>query len=111
MYKVASEGKGFRSFPNARYATDAIFLQAEKPLENLEEGRRHFLQKRILYGYKVEVSVMPIGLAIGSSVMFRGSVSNVDMYHQSSQWHYDALAKNEEDDGQPDDCIGSEKVS
>ena len=54
----------FKSFPKALHATDVTFQQAFRPSGSIEEGKRYFSSKHKLYGYKVDVSVLPNGLAL-----------------------------------------------
>ena len=74
LHKMADLQKSqqkFKSFSEARYATDVNFQQEFRPSESIEEGKRYFSGKHKLYGYKVEVSVMPNGLALGMTVHYQ----------------------------------------
>ena len=61
MADLQKSQQTFKAFPEARYATDVTFQQAFRPSRGIEEGKRYFSGKHKLYGYKVEVSVMPNG--------------------------------------------------
>lgn len=66
----------FGSFSHAGYATDVTFQQSYRRCGSIQEGNVYFSGKHKLYGYKVEMSIIPVGLAISRTTHYPGSVSN-----------------------------------
>ena len=103
MEKEIEENKTFSKFPYCRYATDVTFQQTNRPTGNIQESKPYFSGKHKLYGYKVEVSGIPRGFAIGCTTHFAGSINDIDIFYDNLEFHELALQKNEssevEDDG------------
>ena len=78
---------------HAKYATDVVFQQANKVLGNTTESNFMKSGKHQLYGYKTEVSVLPIGLAINSSEAFAGSIADITIFRENMTFHKDSLQK------------------
>jgi len=103
MERCKEEGKLFRNFPYARYATDATFQQTNRPSGTMHEGKVYCSGKHKLYAYKFEVSVLSNGLAVGCSKHYPGSVADIDIlsknlaFHKSVTWKTEP--EKEEDDG------------
>ncbi|RHY15104.1 hypothetical protein DYB32_010790 [Aphanomyces invadans] len=74
MALLATCGHQFSNFPYARYVTDREALQYH-------------------YGHKVEVSVLPNGLAINCTRLFNGSVSDKAIFDDNLEFHASALVK------------------
>lgn len=109
MSKITEEGKEFKNYPYIRYATDVTLQQANRHFEDLEEGQRYFSGKYKLYGFKLEVSVLSIGLVVGRSEIFLGSVSDADIFHIMCQWHEVGLARIDDSNGIMGVGIGSQE--
>ena len=77
----------------ARYATEVKFQQCNRPSGNMSEGKVYFSVKHKLYGYKVEVSVLPSGLAIGCTKHYPGSISDLEIFRNNSGFHEEASKK------------------
>lgn len=88
----------FKHFPGALYATDVAFQQSFRPSGMMEEGQIYFSGKHKLYGVKVEVSVLPNGIAVGCTNHFPGSVSDFEILQRNLEWHRCKLNKREGDD-------------
>ncbi|KAE9312802.1 hypothetical protein PR003_g19674 [Phytophthora rubi] len=104
MSKMALSGKSFKPFPCARYATGVTFQQANRPAGTHSEAITYYSGKHHLYGYKVEVSVLPTGLALNCSPHAKGSVSDTTIFRENDAFHLNALKKRPdemhlEDDG------------
>ncbi|KAE9133659.1 hypothetical protein PF010_g2742 [Phytophthora fragariae] len=102
--KMALSGKSFKHFPGARYATGVTFQQANRPAGTHSEAITYYSGKHHLYGYKVEVSVLPTGLALNCSPRAKGSVSDITIFRENDAFHLNALKKRPdemhlEDDG------------
>lgn len=97
MKKLEAMNTTFGNFPQARYATDVTFQQSYRPSGNIQEGKLYFSGKHKLYGYKVEVSVLPNGLAIGCSKHYPGSVSDFDIFRKMLTFHEAQLVKPADD--------------
>ena len=93
MNVLPNKGKQFKHHPHALYATDVTFQQTNRPSGNHQESKRYFSGKNRLYGYKVEVSVLPNGLALVFSLHRHGSVSDLTMFREGFDWHENASEK------------------
>lgn len=73
--------KKIKTFRFARSATDVTFQQDNSATGTLEQSESYFIGKPKLYGYKVEISVLPKGNTIGFSNHLAGKVSDIGIYH------------------------------
>lgn len=87
MTKMVQNNQTFRNVPYARYATDVTFQQSNRPAGNHEEALSCFFKTHKLYGYKVEVSVLPNGLALGAIKHFRGKLQDIDIIRENIVFH------------------------
>ena len=99
---LSISNKCFKYYPCVRYATDVTFQQSNRPSGSLEEGKEFYSGKHKLYGYKVEVSVLPIRLAIQCTDHFPGSVADINIFHKDMDFHKLALAKSDQEKGYSD---------
>lgn len=90
MAKCRREGRAFSNVDDARYAVDVTFQQRNRPSGNMAEGKRHFSGKKKMYGCKVEVSVVPTGLAIGCVEHYPGSVSDLENFRRNTPFPEEA---------------------
>ena len=95
MGKLFQSNKLFKNHPCARYATDVTFQQANRPSGSLEEGKKYYSGKHKLYGYKVEVSVLPIGIAVHCTDHYPGSIADIDIFYKNLDFHDVGLVKSE----------------
>ena len=95
MERLMHEKQTFGEYAFCLYATDVTFQCSNRPVGNHQESQKYFSNKHKLYGYKTEVSVLPNGLAIGSSIHHPGSVSDIAILRHNLLWHKDALKKTE----------------
>ena len=93
MARLVEEKRSFCNFPYARCATDVTFQQANRPSGNVAEGKKYYSGKHKLYGFKVEVSVLPTGIATQCTEHFPGSVSDIDIIFRNRTFHTTALQK------------------
>lgn len=93
MQKLAECGHQFEHHPSARYATDVTFQHSNRPGGNLQEAKKDFSGKHHLYGKKVEVSVLPNGLALGCTKHFPGATSDIDIFMSNKDWHLQQVRK------------------
>ena len=84
---LPNKTKHFKHHPYAFYATDVTFQQRNRPFGNHQASKRYFSAEHKLYGYNVEVSVFPNGLALGSSLHRLGSVSDLTIFRECFDWH------------------------
>ena len=96
MRKIVNAEKCFESFPCALYATDVTFQQCNRPGGTMGEGKVFFSGKHHLYGLKVEVSVLPTGLAINCTDHARGSVADIEIFRSNMDFHRNKLAKGQD---------------
>ena len=80
MSRIFADPSQLRVYGMARYATDVAFQQSNRPRGNHEEAKGYFGGKHEMYGYKIGVSVLPNGLAIGASRLYMGLISDVDIF-------------------------------
>lgn len=97
MQKLVHDKTVFKNYPMCRYATDVTFQQSYRPGGSLQESKRYFSGKHKLYGFKVEVSVLPNGQAVSTSQHEPGSVSDIAIMRSMLHFHDDALEKTEEE--------------
>ncbi|KAE9012838.1 hypothetical protein PF011_g8738 [Phytophthora fragariae] len=93
MKKLTLSGHSFKNFPSARYATDITFQQSNRPTGGYSNAKKYFSGKHHLYGYKVEVSVLPTGAAINSTNFEPGAVADVTMFRDNGAFHRSAMRK------------------
>lgn len=85
--------RSFSSFLYRGYAIDVIFQQSYKPSECIQEGKVYFIGKHKLYVYKVEMFVLPVGLAINCTAHYARSVSDLEMFQRNKSFHKVATKK------------------
>ncbi|KAG2789168.1 hypothetical protein PC129_g21573 [Phytophthora cactorum] len=61
---MSEAGNTFTNYPHALYATDVKFQQAYRPSGRFTEQKVYFSAKHNLYGFKIECSVAPPGVAV-----------------------------------------------
>ncbi|KAF0723660.1 hypothetical protein Ae201684P_006926 [Aphanomyces euteiches] len=93
MSSQNQNGTTFSNYPYALYATDVKFQPAYKPAGRFEEQKEYFSGKHKLYGYKIEVSVAPPGIAVLSTQHYPGSKADVSIFHDNIDQHYLHLSK------------------
>ena len=93
MKHLAPKNKLFKDHPHALYATDVTFQQTNRPSGNHQENKISYSAKHKLYGYKMEVSVFPTGLAACASHHRPGSVSDLTMFREMREFHQTATEK------------------
>ena len=97
MKKLNEDDTLFEHHRNSRYATDVTFQMANRPSGNHEESKPYFSKKHGMYGYKVEMSVLPNGLAVMASDHYPGSVHDLTIFRHNLEFHRTALRKTEND--------------
>ena len=93
MASLQNSGRCFKNYPCDRYATDVTFQQAYRPSGAMEEGKKFYSGKHKIYGYKVEVSVLPIGIAVDGTDHYPGSIADIDIFYNNLEYHKSALSK------------------
>ncbi len=99
----------FGNFPYALEAVDVTFQQANRPSGKMQEGKRYSSGKHKLYGFKVEVSARPNGIASSFSSHYPGSVSDLSIIHERIELCKSRLKKREEDANYQDEFMLAEK--
>ncbi|KAG2780072.1 hypothetical protein PC129_g12286 [Phytophthora cactorum] len=77
MSEQMEAGNTFTNYPHALFATDVKFQPAYRPSGRLTEQKVYFSAKHMLYGFKIEHSVAPPGVAVGVSDHSPGSTSDL----------------------------------
>lgn len=107
MSRLHGDKTVFRNFKMCKYAVDVTFQQSFRPGGSLEEAKKFFSGKHKLYGFKVEVSVLPNGLAANTTRHYPGSVADIEICRKNMGFHLDALEKNIEEKAVVDISHGS----
>lgn len=81
------------NYPHALYATDVKFRPAYRPSGRFTEQKIYFSTKHKLYGFKIECSVAPPGLAVDVSVLSPGSSSDLTIMLDRLHVHCQLLRK------------------
>lgn len=100
--RLRTDGHTFRNVPYSRYATYVTFQQGYLPTGTMVEGNSYFSGNLKLYGSKVDVSVLPSGLTIHSTVHYPGPVSDLDIFRRARTFHETSTAQSESDTGKED---------
>ncbi|GMF65977.1 unnamed protein product [Phytophthora lilii] len=95
MRSLVTSGHTFTHYPCALYATDVTFQQSNRPSGSIAEAMPWYSAKHKLYGYKVEVSVNPRGLAINCTRHSRGNTADITMFRENQAFHLSARHKGE----------------
>ena len=93
MTHFAATNKLFKNHPHALYATDVTFQQTTRPSRNHQESKFMFSAKHKIYGYNMEASVFPSGLAACASAHPAGSVSELTIFREMYEFHKTATEK------------------
>ena len=93
MTEMIKEKFFLKHFSFARYATDVNFQMCNRRSGNMQEGKKYFSGKQKLYGYKIEVSVLPNGLDLECTEHFKGSVSDLEIFKEHHDFHKANLKK------------------
>lgn len=93
MRSLVTSGHTFQHFPCALYATDVTFQQSNRPAGSMAEALPWYSAKHKLYGYKVEVSVNPRGLAVNCTNHARGNTADITMFRNNQAFHMSARRK------------------
>lgn len=95
MPEQMEAGNTFTNYPHALYATDVKFQPAYRPSGRFMEQKVYYSAKHKLYGFKIECSVAPPGLAVDVSNHCPGSTSDVTMMLDRLSIHRNMLRKEE----------------
>lgn len=93
MADQRANGHVFANYPHALYATDVKFQPAYRPSGRFIEQKVYYSAKHKLYGFKIECSVAPPGVAVDVSVHFPGSTSDLTILLDRAQMHRQMLRK------------------
>jgi len=75
----------------------------------MQDEKVCFSAKHKLYGYKVEVSILPNGLALNISKHYPGSVSDLDIFCRQGRFHAECTSKKVGEQAVRDDGLLSEE--
>ncbi|KAK1932496.1 hypothetical protein P3T76_012080 [Phytophthora citrophthora] len=95
MEALVLGGNAFRNYPSARYTTDVTFQHTNMPSDQMKERSAYYSAKHHLHGYKVEVSVLPNGLAIYCTDHYPGSEADIEVFRKNHKFHLQHLLKTE----------------
>ena len=93
MNHFATTNKLFKNHPHALYATDVTFQPTKRPSGNHQESKFMFSAKHELYGYTMEVTYFPSGLAACASAHCAVSVSDLTIFRKMYNFHKTATEK------------------
>jgi hypothetical protein len=97
MHMLVTSGRMFVHHPDALYATDGTFQQANRPAGNMAEAMPYYSAKHKLYGYKVEVSVSRRGFAIDCTDHARGNTHDITLFRRTEAFLHTTRRKTDED--------------
>ena len=103
MLRLQTSNNAFRFYPCARYATEITFQQSNMPAGTQAERSEFYSAKHKQHGFKVEVSVLPNGLAINCTDHYRGSFSDITIFRRNMEFHRVQLHKLDAEQRVPDD--------
>ena len=95
MERLIADKTMFKTYKMCRYATDVTFQQTFRPGGTLAESKKYFSGKHKLYGFKVEASVLPNGMALHVSKHYLGSVADMVTMRQMLHVHDSELEKSD----------------
>ena len=87
MFQLKVQNETFETHPSARYALDVRFQESNRPTGNHGECLSWYSKKHSAYGMKHEVAVLPSGLAIYSSGVYKGSAADITIMMNNMQQH------------------------
>lgn len=87
MDKLREGNTLFVHYPYASYTMDVIIQQRNCPAVSMYEGKMYISGNHHLYGYKTEVSVFPIGMAINCTSSKPDSVSDIEIFRNNPNRH------------------------
>lgn len=79
MSRCKLKSKQFQSFDYARSATDDPFSEITSRLVTAPKARCTSLDHKNLYGFKIEVSVLPSEIKIGCTAHYPGSLADLEI--------------------------------
>ena len=97
MQSLIDEDACFNNHPYALEAVDVTFQQTNRPSGNMQEGKICFSGKHKLYVYKVEVCVLPTGIATAFMKNYSVSIRDFTIFTKRHHVHKRRLAKINED--------------
>lgn len=85
----------FSNFKEALYVVDVTFQHSFRPSRcgSMEAGKRYFQGKHKLYGYEIEVCMLPNGLAFGCTQQHHDLVLDFEIFQCSRDLHENELRK------------------
>ena len=92
MQALIEKQQLFSTFKIVRYATDVTFQMPYRPSGNIRGGKYN-ISKHKLYGYRLEVSVLPNGLAFSCRKHYPGSIFDLEIMQRMRRVHETFLPK------------------
>ena len=80
MQSLIDKDACFKNHPYPLEAVDVTFQQTNRPSGNMQEGKIYFSGKHKLYGYTVEVCVLPTGIATAFRKHCPGSIHDFTIF-------------------------------
>ncbi|ETN14272.1 hypothetical protein PPTG_07903 [Phytophthora nicotianae INRA-310] len=93
MKKMTLSSNTFENFPCAWYATDLTFQQTNRPAGGFQQVKKYYSGKHHLHGFKVEVSVIPAGIAINCTNREPEATADVTIFCDNKEFHLGAMRK------------------
>lgn len=109
MSLLFDRGRRFDHFPEALYVVDCHFQETNRPLGSTMDTDRLYSGKFKLHGYKTEVCVLPIGVAVMFSPHYDGSVHDYDIFRDRLNEHVNFAMKEPGENSIPDLGEGAEE--
>lgn len=102
MKRLHDKNNRFLLYSEALYVTDVICQQSFRPCRTMEGSKLYFSCKRHLCGLRTEISVLPIGLAIGHSTTYPGAFADISIFRANKKWHDEQLRMFDDEDNVAD---------
>ncbi|ETN04217.1 hypothetical protein PPTG_14925 [Phytophthora nicotianae INRA-310] len=93
MEQLVLGGNTFDHHPYPRYATDVTFQQSNMPSGKMKERASYYSAKHHLHGHKVDVSVLPNGLALNCTKHYLGIKADIEIFRHNHAFHLQHLLK------------------
>lgn len=78
--EIKNDDRNFKYFPFACYAANVTLRQSSRPPGGIAEGKACLSGKHKRYGYKIEISVLPLVITIGCTTHSVGPVPDLKIF-------------------------------
>lgn len=83
MFRCIGDRKVFCNFAYVRHVTHVTLEQGYRSSGTLPKSKKLFSEKQKKYGYKIEVSIMSLRLAVGCAEHYLGFIADTEIFCQN----------------------------